>query len=225
MESTKKIDFSVIKLFIFDLDGTILPLHKRFYAVWIDTLTKFRLPSLSWNEFMKRIENDTLMETIDLSHQKSFMKSFLSSYSQYGSCNDTLIPGAKEILTQLKKAGFLLALATGRISSTTELMNEMKSHNLSDLFNIMTAQKAENVNSNSLVSKENQIIHILTNLNISADEAIMVGDYLTDIRSGKAMGLKTIALLSSKVSVEIIKKENPDLILDSINDLSKVIFG
>ena len=107
MESTKKIDFSTIKLFIFDLDGTILPLHKRFYAVWIDTLTKFSLPSLSWNEFMRRIEKDTLMETFNLSHHQSFMKSFLSSYSQYGSFSDTLIPGAKETLTQLKKAGFL----------------------------------------------------------------------------------------------------------------------
>jgi phosphoglycolate phosphatase-like HAD superfamily hydrolase len=220
----KAIDFSEIKLFIFDLDGTILPLHERFYAVWIDTLSKFSLPSLSWDEFMRRIENDTLMETIDPTNQQSFMKAFLSSYSQYGSFNDTLILGAKDTLTQLKKAGFLLALATGRISSTTELMNEMKNHDLDNLFSIVTAQNAENVKSNSLVSKEHQIKYILKNLNISPEEAIMVGDYLTDIRSGKEVGLKTIALLSSKVSVEIIKKENPDLILNSISDLSEVVF-
>jgi len=222
LESIKNIDFSAIKLIIFDLDGTILPLHKRFYAVWIDTLTKFSLPNLSWDDFMWRIEKDNLLETIDPSLHKKFMKSFLSAYSQYWSPDDTTIPGAKDVLVQLKKAGFLLALATGRISSIDELTNEMKSHQLDQLFEVMTAQKAEDVKFGTLVSKENQIKYILTELNISPSQAIMVGDYITDIRSGKAMGLKTIALLSSRV--EIIEKEEPDVILESINNLPQVVF-
>jgi phosphoglycolate phosphatase-like HAD superfamily hydrolase len=118
----------------------------------------------------------------------------------------------------------LLALATGRISSIDELTNEMKSHQLDQLFEVMTAQKAKDVKFGTLVSKENQIKYILTELNISPSQAIMVGDYVTDIRSGKAMGLKTIALLSSRVSVEIIEKEEPDVILESINNLPQVIF-
>ena len=52
----------------------------------------------------------------------------------------------------------------------------------------------------------------------------MVGDYVTDIRSGKAMGLKTIALLSSRVSLEIIEKEEPDVIIESINNLPQFVF-
>lgn len=225
MESAKNIDFSAIKLIIFDLDGTILPLHKRFYAVWIDTLTKFNLPNLSWEEFMYNIEQDTLMNYIDPSRRQQFMKSFLSAYSKYTSPDDTIIPGAKEVLIQLKKAGFLLALATGRISSITELANEMKSHKLDQLFEVITAQKAEDVKFGTLVSKENQIKYILTELNISPSQAIMVGDYITDIHSGKAMGLKTIALLSSRVSFEILKKAGPDMILESINSLPQVIFS
>ena len=224
MESVKKIDFSAVKLIIFDLDGTILPLHKRFYAVWIDTLTKLSLPNLSFDDFMWRIEKDNLLETIDPSLHKTFMKSFLSAYSQYWSPDDTTIPGAKDVLVQLKKAGFLLALATGRISSIDELTNEMKSHQLDQLFEVMTAQKAEDAMFGTLVSKENQIKYILTELNIPPSQAIMVGDYVTDIRSGKAMGLKTIALLSSRVSLEIIEKEEPDVIIESINNLPQFVF-
>lgn len=221
MHATKAIDISEIKLFIFDLDGTIIPLHKRFYAVWSDTLTKFNLPRISWNNFMQRIEEDSLEETIDQSLHEVFHKTFLSVYSQYWSPDDTIIPGAKEVLIQLKNRGFKLALATGRISNTAELINEMRHYELDHLFEVLTFQKVEDFGSGT--PKEKQIKHILEELNISPYQAVMVGDYKTDIRSGKAMGLKTIALLSSRVSVEIIKKEKPDLILNSINDLPDVI--
>ena len=224
MYATKAIDFSEIKLIIFDLDGTIIPLHKRFYAVWTDTLTKFNLPNISWDDFMQRIEEDSLEETIDQSLHKAFQKTFLSEYSQYWSPDDTTIPGAKEVLIQLKNKGFSLALATGRISSTAELVNEMKHYELDHFFEVLTSQKAEDFRLGTLVPKENQIKYILEKLNISPSQAVMVGDYVTDIRSGKAMGLKTIALLSSRVSVEIIEKEEPDVILESINDLPEVIF-
>ena len=225
MESTKNIDFSAIKLIIFDLDGTILPLHKRFYAVWRDTLAKFNLPNLSWEDFMYNIEQDTLMNYIDPSIRQQFMKSFLSAYSKYRFPDETLIPGAKEVLVQLKKTRYLIALATGRISSITELKNEMKSHELDRLFDIITCQKAEDASFGTLVSKENQIRYILTELRVSPSQAVIVGDYITDIRSGKAVGLKTIALLTSGVSVKILKKEEPDMILESINNLPQVIFS
>jgi len=224
MHATKVIDFSKIKLIIFDLDGTIIPLHKRFYAVWTDTLTKFNLPNISWDDFMQRIEEDSLEDTIDKSLHKEFLKTFLSTYSQYWSPDDTTIPGAKEVLIKLKNKGFSLALATGRISSTAELVNEMKHYELDHFFEVLTSQKAEDFRLGTLIPKENQIKHILEKLNISPSQAVMVGDYVTDIRSGKAMGLKTIALLSSRVSVEIIEKEEPDVILESINDLPEVIF-
>jgi len=223
MYSANNIDFSSIKLIIFDLDGTIVPLHKRFYAVWRDTLAQFNLPKLSWEDFLYNIEIDTLMNFIDPSLRQQFMKSFLSEYSKYRSPDETLIPGAKKVLVQLKKMGFLLALATGRISSITELDNEMKSHKLDGLFDIITSQKTEDVNFGTLVSKENQIRYILTELGVVPSQACMVGDYITDIRSGKLMGLKTIALLSS-VSEEVLRKEKPDVILESIADL-QVIFG
>ncbi|MFX1466138.1 MAG: HAD family hydrolase [Promethearchaeota archaeon] len=224
MDTTKAIDFSEIKLIIFDLDGTIIPLHKRFYAVWSDTITKFNLPNISWDDFMQRIEEDSLMETIDHSIRKAFMKTFLSAYSQYWSPDETTIPGAREVLTQLKKAGFKLALATGRISSIEDLADEMKSLNLNELFDVITAKKSEEETFDNLHLKNKQIKYILEKLNIPSSNALIVGDYITDIRSGKLMGLKTIVVLSSKIAKEILKQEKPDMIIESIKTLSQVIF-
>jgi phosphoglycolate phosphatase-like HAD superfamily hydrolase len=225
MTSAKNINFSKIKLIIFDLDGTIVPLHKRFYTVWRDTLTKFNLPDISFEEFKWRIERDTLTETIDYSVRQQFMKSFLSAYSQYRSPDEKLIPGAREALLQLKKAGFLMALATGRISSIENLADEMKHHNLLEMFEVITAQRPEDAELDKLYLKNKQIDFILEKLNVSPTQTIIVGDYITDIRSGKMMGLKTIAVRSSKVSLEVLEKEEPDLILNSVTDLPKVIFG
>jgi phosphoglycolate phosphatase-like HAD superfamily hydrolase len=225
MASAKNINFSKIKLIIFDLDGTIVPLHKRFYTVWRDTLTKFNLPDISFEEFKWRIERDILTETIDYSVRQQFMKSFLSAYSQYRSPDEKLIPGAREALLQLKKAGFLIALATGRISSIEDLADEMKHHNLLEVFEVITTQRSEDAEFDKLYLKNKQIDFILEKLKVSPTQTIIVGDYITDIRSGKMMGLKTIAVRSSKVSLEVLEKEEPDLILNSVTDLPKVIFG
>ncbi|MFX1519144.1 MAG: HAD family hydrolase [Promethearchaeota archaeon] len=223
MDSAKNIDFSTIKLIIFDLDGTLIPLHERFYAVWRDTLNKFNLRNLPWEEFMCRIEQDTLMETLDPALRQPFMNSFLSSYSQYRSPDEVPIPGAREVLAQLKTAGFKLALATGRISSIEDLADEMKNLNLDELFDVITAKSEEEV-FDSLHLKNRQIKYILDKLNVPPSDTLIVGDYITDIRSGKLMGLKTIAVLSSRVTKEILKKEEPDMIIESIKTLSQVIF-
>ncbi|MHA1210654.1 MAG: HAD family hydrolase, partial [Candidatus Freyarchaeota archaeon] len=54
-------------------------------------------------------------------------------------------------------------------------------------------------------------------------ESVFVGDYVADIRSGKRIGAVTVAVLSGGAKREILARENPDLILESVANLPPII--
>jgi phosphoglycolate phosphatase len=52
---------------------------------------------------------------------------------------------------------------------------------------------------------------------------LIVGDTEIDIRTGKALGLKTVALLSGIRSHERLAEEHPDCIVEDINALPQLV--
>jgi phosphoglycolate phosphatase-like HAD superfamily hydrolase len=59
---------------------------------------------------------------------------------------------------------------------------------------------------------------------IKPGDFIMIGDMPTDIEAGQAAGCGTIALASGISNKEILKKLKPDLLIDSLEELSE-LFG
>ena len=62
-------------------------------------------------------------------------------------------------------------------------------------------------------------------LDIPAQQAVMVGDGPIDISAGKALGLRTIAVLTGGDRRELLLASQPDLILDSVADLLSIVAG
>jgi phosphoglycolate phosphatase len=56
------------------------------------------------------------------------------------------------------------------------------------------------------------------NLNIQTSD-IFIGDTGKDILTGKALGIKTVAVLSGFLNEKSLKKYNPDCIIKNINQL------
>jgi phosphoglycolate phosphatase-like HAD superfamily hydrolase len=59
----------------------------------------------------------------------------------------------------------------------------------------------------------------LEHLQVPAPGAVMVGDGPIDVTAGKALGLRTIAVLTGGDRREALLASRPDLILDSVADL------
>ena len=66
------------------------------------------------------------------------------------------------------------------------------------------------------------IIDLMKRLKISnPSDVIKVGDTLADIQEGRNAGVITAALLSGTQEKEVLEKEKPDFMLDSLKDLKK----
>jgi len=60
-------------------------------------------------------------------------------------------------------------------------------------------------------------------LGVAVEHCVYVGDTRVDIRAGNAAGMKTVGVLTGFDDYEALKKENPDVIIDSVGQLDENI--
>ena len=124
------------------------------------------------------------------------------------------IKGIQTFLSQLKEHGFRTALATNDERKDTEAI---LSHLAMDgLFDVILC--AGDVNPPKPHPKT--IFTICQKLSVHPDEAVMVGDSVTDIMMGKRAGVAlTIGILEGGVTPREELEKVADLVVDSIRDL------
>ena len=122
---------------------------------------------------------------------------------------DTVYSGVAEALNRLKRKN-VLYLATARQSVETTIA-ELKRLGLFDFFNdvFVTEHKT---------TKEELIRRHVASL--SPDD-VFVGDTGKDVQTGKALGMKTIAVSNGFLDPEILREYNPDNIIKDIRELEK----
>jgi phosphoglycolate phosphatase len=65
------------------------------------------------------------------------------------------------------------------------------------------------------------VIYVLSNLNVKAENAVIVGDSNLDIEAGRAAGIKTIAVTYGYRPIELLK--GADFIIDRMDELVYVL--
>jgi len=212
-----------VRVVLFDLDGTLIDTRSRFYVVFNESLEKFGLPTLTRDTFDRFYRNASLGELIPENLETSFWDCFLESYSKTSSPQECRIPGSKLALYELKKLGMDVGIVTGRIADVESVWSELERHELAQFVDtVVTRSKEQNTNTDYF-SKEHNLLEALESLGRSPFESVFVGDYVADIRSGKRIGAVTVAVLSGGVKREILARENPDLILESVANLPPII--
>jgi len=212
-----------VRVVLFDLDGTLIDTRNRFYVVFNESLEKFGLPTLTRDTFDRFYRNASLGELIPENLETSFWDYFLESYSKTSAPQDCRKPGSKLALYELKKQGMDVGIVTGRIADVESVWSELERHELAQFVDtVVTRSKEQNTNTDYF-SKEHNLLEALESLGRSPFESVFVGDYVADIRSGKRIGAVTVAVLSGGVKREILARENPDLILESVANLPPII--
>lgn len=215
---------SSIGAILFDLDGTLIDTRSRFFLIFNKSLQKFNLPTLNKNIFDYHYKNACLDHLVPEGIEIQFWDYFLEKYSITSTPEEFRIPGSKRALHQLKKWEISIGVVTGRISSVESVWSDLKKHELDQLVDVVISRsKNQNVNEDYF-SKEQNLLEALDKLGHRPFESMFVGDYIFDIRSGKRIGAKTVAVLSGGIKKEILARENPDLILESVAELPSRIF-
>jgi len=220
------------KAAIFDVDGTLIDTIKRFHIVLNQILKKHGRKPIEFQEFLRRYIGDTLDDAIvppetpgreQVLHE--FWLEFLRRYRAIDVPDDRLIPGVKEVLKNISDSGVPIAIATSCIVPADQLKEELSSYGLGEFARIVITglDVAEDLKKGHHFSKVELLERAAWGLGVDPRDCVVVGDYCNDIRDGRKIGAKTVAVLTGLMKRDFLSKFKPDAIIESVRGLQKVV--
>jgi len=203
---------------LLDLDGTIVDSREAYAEaarIAFKTIGQRIIGTRVVIEIPKRLElNLTINDLIQGSDVRRFLDAYLKTYYQTTSTKAKPLPRISETLEKLSEKA-KLALITMRYVPKEKVCTELESFDLAKYFNyVITALDTDDPK-----PSPEALIKCAEQLDVRLCDCVVVGDSIADIRAGKNAGIKTVAVLSGIFSRSELKREKPDLILESVNQL------
>ena len=208
-----------IGLLIFDLDGTLID-SRQDLANSVNLVRRnFNLPEFSLNEVMEYVGDGAqklIQRAFPNKSQEGLDKAlniFKAHYQKHIFDNTVLYPGVSETLSYFKNKK--KAIISNKPVLFTQQIAEQLFPGIFDLV----------LGGDSLPEKKpspEPILNVLTTLNISEKEAVIVGDGSPDIESGKAAGISTCAVTYGFRTKTFLMRYEPEYCIDSFQELKDV---
>jgi HAD superfamily hydrolase (TIGR01509 family) len=225
----KTLEMIEVEAILFDLDGTIIDSVEIYYKiVWV-VLDKLHLPRVSTKQIQKANRDGTFL------WEKLFPAAMFSDHPQLKdeawaiarqispkmfNGQIKLLPGAKEVLQQISAKGFKIAVVTSTPRQNMEA--KLKPLKESGILHLLE----EIITADDTVKKKpaaDPLLECSKRLAVETEKCVYVGDTQIDIRAGKAAGTVTIGVLTGFDDHEMLKREHPDAIIESLGNLPEVI--
>ena len=204
------------KLVIFDLDGTLIDAYTAI-AVGINRM----LESLGYPQQ----ESEVIKRTVGRGVEKLIMpfieeKDYQRAVEIYLKSQETLLPkmakllpGAKEVLKELKGKDCQLAVASNRPFSFSEpLLKKLK---IAQYFSLVLC--ADQINSYKPNPKI--LLLIMKKLNVPPEETVYVGDMALDAETGRNAKVRTIIVLTGSSNQKEVIAAKPFKIISQISEI------
>jgi pyrophosphatase PpaX len=233
MESLQNVD-----TLMFDMDGTLTDIWKRYRDPFFRAIDQYRPDHdrEKLRDVFERILADFL--TTDEGNSRFLkLKTFRKSRKAMGgSLLDTLrvirivfkdpmafreivpLEGVESTLDTLQKRGYKLALVTSAGDKTVGYAK--KKLEILNSFDVLVTRNTVK----KIKPYPEGIFFVCEKLEKNPDMCAMIGDFPQDVQAGKNAGARTIAILGDnrKYTEEKIKLSNPDVILDSFQQLLEI---
>ena len=215
--------FKGLRLIIFDFDGTLGDTRANIVLTMRQTLERLGYPLP---------DEDTIAATIGVPLEKGFeqMLPDLSpddvalcarTYREIFETNrkilvPKLFPHVKETLETLKKAGFILTVASSRSSkSLNDFLRDME---IAPYISYVLG--ADNVT--HAKPDPEPVLKTMAEMGFRADETLVVGDMPVDILMGKGAGTRTCAVTYGNATREELVAAGADVVIDDLNSFPAV---
>lgn len=210
----------MLKLAVFDLDGTLTNSSETIYQTAIQTFNKLGLKvNLPKNELDKRIGahfgeifEELGIKVDDLENYIEIYKSLYIDFIEH----TTLYPGVTDLLNFLVEKEIKVALLTTKAQTQAEMI--LEHFQLKKYFNYVMGRRP---NIPHKPSPEPLKI-ILNELNVNPSEAIMIGDTEYDSRCGKSANAHTCLVTYGYRTEAQLKNESPDYLVNSISAIIQI---
>lgn len=210
------------KAILMDLDGTIVDSRAAYIDAFKSAFAKMGRELAEEGaalEIPRRLEQncpvDDLLGGIDA---KRFMETYLKSYYKVTGMKTKPILNASETLDKLSRKAKLALITMRRVPKTAVIL-ELEKFGLSKYFQcVVTALDTRNPK-----PSPEALYQCAKYLGVETSECLVVGDSIADIRAGKSVGAKTVAVLTGIFSLSELESEEPDLIIESVRKLPEFI--
>lgn len=214
---------------IFDLDGTLIDSIDIYFTIVEKALKKLNLPAVSRNRILAAAESEEFKWELVLPQEVLSRKEEIIDEAwavineiapQMFADNLDLIQGAGDIVENLSSNGLKIGLVTStQRQYLGTKMQPLKNAGVDDLFEaIITSDDVK-----KRKPAPDPLITCAQQLDMKPGNCVYVGDTTTDIKAGKAAGMRTVAVLTGFDEYEALEKEDPDAIIENVQNLLQII--
>ncbi len=211
----------LIKHCCFDLDGTLVDSNKTIYNSTAYALGKLGIDfNVSEDLFALKIGQHFVdifnAFNIDVPDFEKFITIYKVNYFEQMEFSK-VYDGVEVTLAALKSRNIKVSLLTTKIQDQADRI--IDHFNLRKYFDLVMGRREGIAHKPS----PEPLLKICTDLNVDVNNTLMVGDTELDIQCGKNAGSHTCGVLYGYRTKELLKIEEPDFIVEGIQDIIEIV--
>jgi phosphoglycolate phosphatase len=206
------------KAIVFDWDGTLMDSISKIVESMQSSAKYLGLPVPEYNQ-AKNVIGISLLPALkqlfnihDDEDAMDLFHTYKEHFKDHKQVSSPLFSGAIELLETLKGQGYILAVATGK--GRQGLEHNWQHSNTEHFFSASkTADDAQSKPSPDMLQQ------ILSELNLSAEQVLMVGDTTYDMAMAEAINMDRIGVSFGVHSADTLHKHKPLAVIDALDEL------
>ncbi|PIE39187.1 MAG: HAD family hydrolase [Gammaproteobacteria bacterium] len=209
-------------LVIFDWDGTVCDSEAHIVRAMQNAILEADMPSLP-DAAVRNIIGLGLLEAVQSlfpSASRAQWETVVEAYSRHYIAQEQnlpeLFPNAMSVLTGLRDSGYKLAVATGK--SRRGLNRILDALDLADFFDATRTADETRSKPHPQMLRE-----LLSELNLSASQALMVGDTTYDLDMATAIDMPCIGVSYGVHSVDQLRNSGALAVIDGLDELPALV--
>ena len=206
------------KAIVFDWDGTLMDSITKIVETMQSSAKHHGYPVPDYDQ-AKDVIGISLLPALkqlfnihDEIAAMELLHTYKEHFKEHTQTDSPLFSGAVELLETLKQRGYLLAVATGK---GRQGLNSNWHHSNTEHF--FTASKTAD-DAQSKPSPD-MLQQILSELDLSADQVLMVGDTTYDMAMAEAINIDRIGVSFGVHSADTLQKHKPLAVIDELHEL------
>ncbi|MFH0771323.1 MAG: HAD family hydrolase [Candidatus Omnitrophota bacterium] len=206
----------MIKLAIFDIDGTIVDAYEAIRNSLNFTLKRLGYPKVGALVVRCAVghgDRHFIEQFVDKKDVNEGLRLYRAHHEKALLRHSKVIPGTRTLLRELKARGCKLAIASNRPPKYSKIL--LKHLDLLKYFDMVACAKDKT----EIKPKPILIPKILKRLKVNKDEALYVGDMAIDVRAGRNAGVRAVAVLGGSSSASELRKAGPCAVIKKLSNV------
>ncbi|MDR1115049.1 MAG: HAD family hydrolase [Tannerella sp.] len=209
----------MIKLVVFDLDGTIGETIPTCIQAFQETVFSYSGKILPEKEIILTfgLNEEGMMRKVMDKGWETALEDFYTRYQEMHAACPEPFDGIKDLIAELKKRHILVALVTGKGARSCQIT--LRQFGMEHCFDsIDTGSPDKNIKAESLENLRDKY-------NLSPDELVYIGDTVSDIISCHQAGIRCLSAGWSRVAdLKQLQERNKEHVFPTVQSLAAYIF-